>query len=176
MTARRARLGFWIVSAILLIAAGCAGRKAVIDAFPVGAMASPWILDAAPWSGTFDQAASALGDDASGWRTFSPNHVWLGSYHHESRARNRLTARIFSFDNADAASRAFEHFRPPLAKEFKAGDGGCWTDDGVTFRWGKLVVEVFGSNPNEVSIPEQAVYLVAFIEKRMAADLPENPK
>src|SRR5688572_9708842 len=79
--------------ALVAAVAGCADRRAMIDAFPTGAAASPWLLDGAVWSGDFESAAAAIGDDAAAWRRLAPRRVWLAVYKHESRPTQRITIR-----------------------------------------------------------------------------------
>ena len=161
---------------VLLLACGCARRHTVVEAFPTARLASPWVLDGSVWSGSFEQAALAMGADAEAWRKHGPNQAWLAVYQHESRPKQKLTARILGFADETAAHAAFDAIAPLPRRKFKAGHEGCWTDDGVLFRWGRLTVEVFSSNAAGEAIAEQAVYLVGFIEKRMPAGLPENPQ
>jgi hypothetical protein len=46
----------------------------------------------------------------------------------------------------------------------------------VLVLWGRMVFDIFGRGPANVASPEQAVYLLAFIEKKMPADLPDTPR
>lgn len=158
----------------LLVSAGCGQKRITIaDTFPPGAYASPWELENGVWSGSFEQAASGLGEDAEAWRRFNPQRVWLALYRHDTRREQRLTVRAFAFASADEAQQAYEHFRPAAAKELRAGDAGCWLEDGVLVRWGRMVLEIFGGSPGAGSA-EQAFYLFAFIEKRMPPGLPDT--
>ena len=84
--------------------------------------------------------------------------------------------RIFAFSSTQQARRAFESFRPADADALQAGDEGCWTDDGILVLWGRLVFDIFGSGSGRIANPEQAVYLLAFIERQMPADLPGAPR
>ncbi|MEP0848260.1 MAG: hypothetical protein HRF50_15730 [Phycisphaerae bacterium] len=115
-----------------------------------------------------------MGDEAQTWRELAPQRAWLANYTHDQRPGQRLTARMFSFATTDAARTAYEHVRPRAAAELRAGDAGCWTDDGVLVLWGRLVIEIFGNAPQGVARPEQAVYLLAFLEKAMPAGLEER--
>ena len=160
----------------LCLACGCARRaKSIADVLPVGSVASPWVLQGAVWSGSFQQAAPALGEDASAWRRFEPARVWLAVYRHEDDPKRRTTVRGFAFDTAAAARAAYEHFRPADAKPFAAGDDGCWTEIGVLFVWGRMVFDVFG-NDASFSSQGQSAYVTAFIEKDMPAGLPRVPR
>lgn len=152
---------------------GCNGKRiTVADTFPIGSVASPWELRDVVWSGTFEQAASGLGEEARPWSAFEPQHVWLAVYQHDTHADHQLTVRAFAFSSSKQAQRAFEHFRSAGANGLEAGDQGCWTRDGVLVLWGRMVFDIFGSGPSTFASPEQAVYLLAFIEKRMPKDLP----
>jgi hypothetical protein len=145
------------------------------SAFPPAHLASPWVLQDEVWTGTFDEAVPALGDDAEGWRRFGPTRTWLAIYRHEDHPERCLTARCFAFDSAEEARRAFEFFRPDGAEAFEAGDAGCWIEIGVLFRWGRLVCDVFGHDaPWDSQI--QSAMLAAFITNRMPAGVPENPR
>lgn len=156
--------------------AGCAPRNATVaSAFPQAASAAPWVLSGAVWSGTFTQATPALGDDADDWHQFQPTQVWLAVYHHERDPGRTLTVRAFAFDSAQTARRAFQHFRPVDATEFRAGTEGCWTRIGVLFVRDRLVFDIFGSEPtwrNEI----QAAMLAGYIQNAMPAGLPSAPQ
>ncbi len=161
----------------LVTLGGCGGKRATLaDAFPTGSYASPWLLQGALWDGSFEQAADALGDEAESWGAFDSEHVWLAVYRHDTRAEHRLTVRAFAFSSREQARRAFDHFRPADADELEAGDAGCWTEDGVLVLWGRLVFDIFGNDPSAFASPEQAVYLLAFVEKKMPAGLPDAPQ
>lgn len=156
---------------------GCSEKRvALIDAFPHGALAAPWALQGPVWSGTFAQAAEGLGVDADRWKAFSPERVWLAVYQHDTQRSRRMTVRAFAMETPARAQQAYLEFVPAGAKAFKAGDEGVWTTDGVFFRWGRLVFDVFNSDAKKSAIPEQAVYLVAFLEKNMPRGLPEQPQ
>ena len=156
---------------------GCEQKRvSVADTFPKGSYASPWVLQGEVWSGTLGEAASGLGEEAEQWGRFAPERVWLAVYRHDTRANHKLTVRTWAFASTEQARRAFEHFRPANPNELKAGDEGCWTPDGILVRWGRLGFDIFGSSPSAVASPEQAVYLLAFIEKRMPAGLPDAPR
>ncbi|MFQ5807617.1 MAG: hypothetical protein ACE5I3_14310, partial [Phycisphaerae bacterium] len=167
-----------LLAVLALVAlGGCGGKRATIaDTFPKGSYASPWVLQDEVWSGSFDQAAGALGEEAEQWRAFEPERVWLAVYRHDTHAEEKLTVRAFAFWSNEQARRAFEHFRPPDADELKAGSAGCWTPDGVLVLWGRVVFDLFGHEPSAFASPEQAVYLLAFIEKKMPRGLPDAPQ
>lgn len=152
----------------VLLLSGCEAQRggAVIDAFPPGSMAAPWILQDDVWVGSFELAANALGEDAAAWAEYDPNRVWLAIYCHQDDREGCLTVRGFQFASADAARRAYEAFAPIDADPLEAGDAGCWTDIGVMFRWGRLVFEVFGREAtwaNQV----RSSFLTAYLTKRM---------
>jgi hypothetical protein len=156
---------------------GCGEKRVTIaDTFPTGSYASPWVLQDVVWDGSFERAAEALDDEAQQWRAFGPEHVWLAVYRHDTRAENKLTVRALAFSSREQARRAFDHFRPADADELEAGDDGCWTKDGVLVLWGRMVFDIFGNDPSASANPEQAFYLLAFIEKRMPAGLPDAPQ
>jgi hypothetical protein len=172
VTARRLLLGI----ACLCICSGCGRRaKTITGVFPVGSVAAPWVLQDEVWSGTFEQAVPALGEDAADWWRFRPSRVWLAVYRHESNSKRRITVRAFAFDSSATARRAYEHFRPIDAEPFGAGDQGCWTEIGVLFAWGHMVFDVFG-NDASFSSRGQSVYLTGFIEREMPPDLPRSPR
>lgn len=161
---------------IVVLSGGCAqDRRTVADAFPIARVAAPWILEGEVWSGTFEEAAPALGDDADTWAKFSPTRVWLARYTREGAPQRVLTVRCFAFDTPETARAAFEVFRPPLAKPLKAGDVGCWTDFGVLFQWQRLVFDIFGDDASWGSEVHSSV-LAAIITRRMPRGLPENPR
>lgn len=169
--------GWTLVLLAVLTLTGCWGKHVTIaDTFPKAAYASPWELQGEVWSGSFERATGALGEEAQAWGTFEPQRVWLAVYQHDAHRDHKLTVRAFAFSSAGQARRAFEHFRPPKADQLKAGDEGCWTEDGVLVVWGRMVFDVFGSGPSVFAGPEQALYLLAFIEKKMPADLPDAPQ
>jgi hypothetical protein len=134
------------------------------------------VLQDVVWDGSFERAAAALGDEAPAWGAFDPEHVWLAVYRHDTRAEHKLTVRAFAFSSPEQARRAFTRFRPTDADELEAGDAGCWTEDGVLVLWGRMVFDIFGSDPSAFASPEQAMYLLAFIEKKMPAGLPDAPR
>lgn len=155
---------------------GCAAPQArVIAAFPPVAAAYPWVLQDEVWSGTFEDAAPALGADADAWRAHEPRRVWLARYCHTDHAEQGLTIRCFAFDSPDRARRAFQAFRPPAAKAFDCGDAGCWTSIGVLFQWGRLVFDVFGPDASWGSELQSAV-LAGHLAKRMPPGAPEDPR
>ena len=161
--------------ALVLLCTGCTARHATVaDALPVGRIARPWTLDGAVWHGSFDAAAPALGDEAQPWRARQPAEVWLANYTHADTPAARLTVRVFAFETVERARTAFQSCRTPDAPPFEAGDEGCWTPDGVLFRWGRLVFDLFAHQPD--APPEQTVLLVGLIEQRMPPGLPETPR
>jgi hypothetical protein len=170
------RAAFALTVLACLSASGCADRRTLVDAFPTGAAASPWLLDSPVWSGDFESAAGAIGDDAPTWRRFAPQRVWLAVYKHESRPTERITVRVFDLGTCAQAQLAYNEFKPPLVPAFKAGDAACWTSDGLLLRWGRLVLDIFGGDAQRAAVPEQAVYLLAFLEKHMPPGMPENPR
>lgn len=157
----------------LLLLAGCAPRsKSLSEAFPTGRYASPWLLQGEVWSGAPDEAATGLGNEAETIRALGPERVWLAVYEHENRSRLALTVRAYAFASEGASQSAYDRLHAPDAKPFAAGTIGCWTNDGLLIRWGRLVIEIFGNRPQDQAGPEQAVYLWAFFERA----LPENPQ
>jgi hypothetical protein len=166
-----------LAALIPMMITGCnAKRVTVADTFPPGSYASPWVLQGEVWSGTLDQAADGLGEEAEEWQAFGPGQVWLAVYAHDTRPGCRLIARAFAFSSVEQARQAFAHFRPPNADKLEAGDEACWTDDGVLVLWGRLVYDIFGNDPTSFAGAEQALYLLACIEKKMAPDLPSAPR
>lgn len=161
---------------LLVFAAGCSQSRTVLEAFPTGQACSPWLLNGAVWSGTFEQAAAGMGNDASAWRKYSPQNAWLAVYRHESRPSQKLTVRMLKFADENDAHAAFDGNGPLPRRRFEAGDEGCWTADGVLFRWGLLTIEVFSTSSSGQAVAEQAVYLVGFLEKRMPPGMPQNPR
>lgn len=161
---------------LLALAAGCSQNRTVLEAFPTGQASSPWLLHGALWSGTFEQATAGMGAEADAWRKFSPKSAWLAVYRHELRATQKLTVRILEFSDVQEAHAAYDANAPLPRRRFEAGDEGCWTEDGVLFRWGLLTIEVFSSNSAGQPVAEQAVYLVGFLEKKMPPGLPHHPR
>lgn len=161
---------------VLASVAGCAPQTNVVELFPVGAQASPWILVGQVWSGPFEAAAAGLGEDAGRLRPLGVERVWLALYGHDTHSMRRLTARVFAFTSAERAGEALDILAPGEPKPFNAGDEGMWTDDGVAFRQGRVVFDIFGNRGDAIAIPEQAVYLSAYFEKQMTRELGENPK
>ncbi len=156
---------------------GCNARHvSVADTFPKSSYATPWVLRGEVWSGSLDQAADAVGEEAERWAAFEPERVWLAVYRHDTRAGHELAVRVWAFASREHARQAYEHFRPDDADLLEAGDEACWTADGVLVRWGRLVFDIFGRGPSTSASPEQAVYLLAFFEKRMPAELPDDPR
>ena len=167
------RLG---VAALLLLGGCAATQPRVADAFPLGSVAAPWVLQGEEvWSGSFDDAAAALGNDAETWRELGPTRVWLAVYAHETEPQRCLKVRCLAFAAADDARRAYGQFRPPDAKPLRYGDAGCWTGIGVLFHWGRLVFDVFGPAASWSS-ELQATYLASIIEKRMPRGAPDQPQ
>ncbi len=161
----------------VLTLAGCTARHITIaDTFPKGSYASPWVLQGKVWSGSLEQAADGIGDEATQWGTFEPERVWLAVYQHDTRVAHKLIVRAWAFASAAQARRAFEHFCPDDTRSLQAGDEGCWTDDGILVLWGRMVFDIFGSGPSTLTSPGQAVYLLAFFEKQMPPDLPSAPR
>ena len=161
---------------LLPLCVGCAtGGRQVADAFPPGSVAAPWVLQSEVWAGSFDAAASALGDDAEIWRKYNPTRVWLAVYTHESETERSLKVRCFAFGSADDARRAFARFQPLEAKPFAYGDAGCWTEIGVLFQWGRLVCDIFGDRASWGS-QMQSSLLAAHIARRMPPGAPGDPQ
>jgi hypothetical protein len=172
-----------VVVTILLACAACLGlsgcnatRVTIADTFPKGSYAAPWVLRDQVWSGSLARAAEALGDEAAQWGAFEPQRVWLAVYQHDTRRDHELVARIWAFASPGQARRAYQHFRPHDADALEAGDEACWVDDGILVLWGRLVLDIFGRGPTALASPEQAIYLLAFFEKRMPAGLPDDPR
>ena len=167
----------WPLGLLLtLLCAGCAAnRLAIRDSFPPGSMAAPWVLQGEVWTGSFDDAAPALGDDANTWRKLGPTRAWLAVYCHETEPQRCLKVRCLAFPVADDARQAFDEFRPFDAKPFQCGDAGCWTEFGVLFQWGRLVFDIFGGDASWGSQVESSM-LAVFIAKRMPAGAPDNPQ
>jgi hypothetical protein len=167
----------WPVGLLLaLVCAGCAANRLTIsDAFPPGSMADPWVLQGEVWTGSFDEAAPALGDDTEKWREYGPTRAWLAIYCHETEPQRCLKVRCFAFPAAENAREAFDEFRPFDAKPFQCGDGGCWTEVGVLFHWGRLVFDIFGGDASWGSQVESSM-LAVFIAQRMPAGAPDNPQ
>ena len=127
------------------------------------------------WSGTFEEAASGLGDDADAWRPFQPTDAWLAIYCHKSIPGRCLTARVFAFATTTDAQQAYAHFQPEGAQAFDAGDEGCWTELGVLFAWGRLVAEVFGPDLTMDS-QLQSGLVAGFIINDMPEGAPFDPR
>jgi hypothetical protein len=162
--------------AVLALVVGCAApARCVVEVFPPGSTAAPWLLQNEVWTGHLSDAAPALGDDAAFWHDYAPEQVWLAVYCHEDVAERCLKVRCFALPSRAIARRAFEALRPLNARPFKYGDAGCWTEIGVLFRWGRLVAEVLGGDASWSS-QVQAALLATFIAKRMPPGLPENPR
>jgi hypothetical protein len=138
--------------------------------------AAPWRLRAAVWSGGFDEAAAALGEDAQRWGRFEPSRVWLAVYERGDDPETRLTLRVFAFESAERAEQAYGRNRPDAAGSFAVGDEGCWLPDGVLFRWSRLVFESFVYEPAGHETAESVVPFVGYIERRMPAGLPGDPR
>ena len=163
----------------LLIFVGCSQKRVdLVEVLPKGLRATPWVLSGEIWSGTPEQALAGLGREVEVWDAFDPQQVWLAVYQHETHSDHELITRIWSFPSAAQARRAYQHFRPTDATSFEVrrGGEGCWTPDGLLVVWGRLVIDIFGRGPGDRASPEQAMYLLAFIEKDMPADLPDQPR
>jgi len=161
---------------ILLMVCGCAAPgRSITEAFPPGSVAAPWVLQNDVWAGRLEAAAPALGDDAALWREHAPERVWLAVYSHEDAPERCLKVRCFVLPSREVARQAFEALRPAGAQPFKYGDVGCWTDIGVLFQWGRLVVEIFGRDASWASQVQSAM-LATFIAKRMPPGLSDNPR
>ncbi len=171
-TSRRCAL---VAAALLVLLSGCAaGPARLADAFPRAAAADPWRLDGEVWSGTFADAVYALGDEAGAWSNLEPQWVWLAIYRHAEHPDARLIVRVFQFADVAGAQRACTRFLPLNERPFQAGDQGFWLDDGVMFRRGRLVFEYFGSGDLERASPEQAVYLVGLMERKLSRGVAEE--
>ena len=170
-------LRFGCLCLVIACLAGCQQRRVTIaEAFPLGSFASPWELDGRVWSGTPAEAAEAVGADYAAWSACDPERIWLAVYRHDTRKNDTLTVRAWSFPSVEQASRAYDKFRPMEASKLAAGDAACWTKDGILVLWGRVVFDIFGRGPTGGSNPEQAVYLLACLEKKMPRDLPSNPQ
>lgn len=167
----------WALGLLLTgLCAGCAAdRFSVREAFPPGSVATPWVLQNDVWVGTFDEATSALGDDAEVWRDFGPTRVWLAIYCHENEPQRCLKVRCLAFASDADARRAFDAFRPLDAKPIRYGDVGCWTEFGVLYQWGCLVFDIFGGDASWGS-QVQSTMLAALIAKRMPPAAPGHPQ
>jgi len=172
--ARRACLAV-IGCGLLITCAGCATTRTIADAFPPARVATPWVLQGEVWTGSFEEAAAALGGDAEGWRKYDPQRVWLAKYEYEDNPKHTMTIRAFSFATPEQAQRAYLRFAPVTAKPFKAADEGCWTEVGVLFRWKRLVFDIFGNTQTQGS-EVQAAMLSGCITRRMAPGLPDQPR
>jgi hypothetical protein len=146
------------------------------DTFPKGSYATPWVLKDEVWSGTPAEAAGALGEEGERWGALGAERVWLAVYQHDTRGDDELVVRAWSFASQERARWAYTHFRPDPVDALEAGDEACWTDDGILVLWGRLVFDIFGRGPSAAASPEQAVYLLAFFEKQMPANLPNDPR
>jgi hypothetical protein len=164
------------LSLFLLACVGCASRTGVVaDAFPPAALASPWELQGTVWSGTFEEATNALGDETPDWRRCEPTHAWIAKYCHVQTSHRCLTVRIFAFNDRAHAERAYTFFQPKDPRPFKAGDAGCWTDFGVLIRWGRLVIDVFGPAAS-LDDQLQSGLLAGFLVNGMPTRAPDNPR
>lgn len=162
---------------LLTLAGGCAQRPAtVVDAFPPARVATPWVLAGEVWSGTLAEAGPGLGEDAARWRGLGVEHVWLARYEHEDNPQRILTVRCLALPTPAAARRLFDELRPREdAWPFHGGDAGCWTGIGVLVQWGRLVIDVFGSEQSWSS-EVQAALLAGHLLKRMPAGVPDEPR
>ena len=93
----------------------------------------------------------------------------------DSRPDRQLTVRAFACESAQTARRAFQHFRPVDATEFRAGTEGCWTRIGVLFVWDRLVFDIFGSQAHWQSEVQSAL-LAGYIQSSMPDGLPSAPR
>ncbi len=171
------RLTCGVLAVLSLVAsAGCSSRApTVAAAFPAAHVARPWVLDGAVWSGSFAEASESLADEAEAWRAFAPERVWLAVYHHDTAPARRLHVRVFAVPAPDVARQALQRFKPAKAEPFVAGDEGYWTEIGVMFAWGRLVVDVFGDEPtwrNEI----HAATLAGYLQTHMPPGLPDDPR
>lgn len=165
-----------IAASLAVLLTSCASRqRTLVEAFPPGSVAAPWTLDGAVWSGTLAEAAPGLGPDADTWEVFHPTRVWLAKYRHEDKPDRLLTVRCFAVASADDAREAVARFRPAGAKPVSFGDEGYWTELGVLFRWGRLVIEVFGPEASWGS-EVQSSLLAAYLTKRMPPGIPDDPR
>ncbi len=164
----------------LLVLSGCtapppsASQSSVLaptsrlrDVFPSGGMATPWRLAAPAWDGQLQAAIPAL-EDAPKWRALAPHTVGLARYVHEADAQRVLVARVFAFDQPEAARNAYRTTCRADAEPLEAGDEGCWTSVGVCVRRAKLLIEVFGQESSWES-QVQSAFLLGLIERRMNA-------
>jgi hypothetical protein len=153
--------------AVLLSA--CVAEHTVVTAFPPGGMAAPWILTEPVWTGTMADAADALGSDADRWQLWHPTRVYLAVYRNEDDEARRLKVRCFEFVTTTDASDAFRHMRPVPLKPYKLGDEGASTGNGVLFRRGQFVFDIFGDGPAWGSEVQSAL-LGTHILKRLPAE------
>lgn len=167
----------WCGLVVVAAGAGCARRTVTLAAaLPQESYATPWILDGSVWQGPFEKAVPALGEDAPVWQTFLPTHVWLAVYHHDTHPLDQIVVRVFAFESPKQARQAYDFVRPADPTPIDVGDAGCWTEDGVLVLWGRTVFELFARGVSGVATPEQAMYVLALIEKRMPPELPADPR
>ncbi len=164
-----------VLGCAILPLVGCAARHTLADAFPPGSVAAPWVLREPVWSGSFDEAAPALGTDAGAWAKHRPTRLWLAVYEHEQTPQRRLKVRCFAFETGAAAEAAFEALRPPLQRPYPLGDAGAWTDNGVLFRCGRLVFDIFGDE-GALQSQTQATVLATAIVRRMPRGAADEPR
>jgi hypothetical protein len=157
---------------------GCDARQkmTVAETLPHAGRATPWVLVGDVWVGDIAGASESLGDEAGTWRALNPKRVWLAAYVYDTNRLAQLSVCVFEFDTPQAAEAILTSMRPADHEPFNAGDEGFWTRDGVRFRWGRLIFDVFGNQPNGLARAEQAAYLVGFIEKQMPPGLPLEPR
>ncbi len=106
------RLGFLL----LVPVAGCTlSPRSLVEVFPPGFTAAPWLLQKEVWAGSFAEAAPALGDDAACWSERSPGQVWLAVYCHEDMPDRCLKVRCLALPSREAARAAFDALRPAEA-------------------------------------------------------------
>lgn len=167
--------GGFVLVALLLVGGCAAARLTVADAFP-DAQAAPWRRREPVWQGTFEQAREALGADADALADLAPQRIWLAVYDHPSRPGYSLTVRAYAFDSIDNAHKAFVVLRPVLADALTAGDEGCWTDDGILVRWGRLLFDLFATLPDDRAAPERTMFVFSIIERNMTDALASDPQ
>lgn len=150
----------------LLPLAGCSGGSASMrDAIPIGEMATPWVLVGEVWEGDLIDAIDATGEDGARWLERGARRVHLAKYVHRDHPVQRLTLRVFEFPDGASAREACAAARPAGAEEYRCGDSGFWTDDGVTCALGPHVLEVFGED-GEMRTQLAAAYLAGIVASR----------
>jgi hypothetical protein len=165
----------WLPAMLLPLCAACATRHSVVDAFPPGASADPWVLQGAVWSGSFADAVDGLGDDAAAWQRYNPTQAWLAIYCRNDHPEHCLKVRIFGFASPVDARAAYDAALPLDPKPYQIGDVGCWTELGVLCQWGRLVIDVFGEDTSWGS-QVQSSLLATYLGRRMPPGIPDNPQ